>query len=166
MWSCLASALFVRRNLGAAVALAFLLAACTAHLAPAYDASIVAGIDAANEEAMRLFASVSTGASPATYPRRADDYNTVIGKLEALRISAASRPAASGALFLRQNGAGQIPTLQSPTPDILAAARQPIETMRDTDRARGLTPTLVEGFKQSFEISMQQALTYEKALRR
>jgi hypothetical protein len=142
------------------------LTACAVQLAPGYDPSLVAGIDSANEEAMSLFASVSSGVSAATFGRREDHYNTVIGKLEALRISAASRPAASGSLFLRQATAGEIPTLESPTPDILNDARKPIETMRDTDRSRGLTPNLVEGFKRSFEIRMQQALVYEKALRR
>jgi hypothetical protein len=63
--------------------------------------------------------------------------------------------------------AGQeIPTLESPTPEVLAEAAEPLVFMRDTDRSQGLKPTLVEGFKRSFEISIAQALTYEKALQR
>ena len=60
----------------------------------------------------------------------------------------------------------EIPLLESPTPEVLATVAEPLVFMRDTDRSRGLTPTLVEGFKNSFEISMAQALTYEKALQR
>ena len=38
--------------------------------------------------------------------------------------------------------------------------------MRETDRKQGLVPIVVQGFKQEFIISMQQVLTYEKALDR
>ena len=55
---------------------------------------------------------------------------------------------------------------ESPTPDILAAAVQPLAFMRDTDRSEGLTPAIVEGAKRSFETQIAQALTYEKALQR
>lgn len=173
MWSvsaaaCVKAVVSLRAIVGSAVPafLALFLAACSVQLAPGYDPSIVAGLDSANEEAMRLFASVSRGVSASTFHRRENDYNTVIGKLEALRISASARPAAGGSLFLRQTEAGSIPTLESPTPEILASATGSIGTMRDTDRTRGLTPDLVEGFKRSFEIKMQQALVYEKALQR
>ena len=38
--------------------------------------------------------------------------------------------------------------------------------MRDTDRSQGLTPIEVMAFRQSVMISMDQALTYEKAFER
>jgi hypothetical protein len=152
--------------MAAGLFVAAVLTACTVQLAPNYDPSIVDGISAASEDAEKLFASVSMGVSAATFAKREDDYNAIIGKLEALRISAESRPAASGSLFLQRHAIKGIPTLATPTPSVLAEAGKPIAMMRDSDRKRGLTPLLVEGFKNSFEISIQQALTYEKALQR
>jgi len=145
---------------------AMAISGCAVQLAPGYDPSIVSGLEEANEETMALFAGVSSGVGRGTFSRREDSYNRIIGKLEALRVSAQARPSASGALFLRGRTAGDIPTLESPTPGVLTTASQTITTMRDTDRSAGLTPFVVQGFRQSYELSMQQALTYEKALQR
>ena len=145
---------------------AMAISGCAVQLAPGYDPSIVNGLEEANEETMALFASVSAGVGRGTFGRREDSYNRIIGKLEALRLSAQARPSASGALFLRGRAANAIPTLDSPTPDVLATASEAITQMRDTDRGAGLTPFVVDGFKRSFSLSMQQALTYEKALQR
>jgi hypothetical protein len=41
-----------------------------------------------------------------------------------------------------------------------------VTMMKDTDRKTGLVPILVVNFKREFEISMEQALTYERALER
>ncbi len=41
-----------------------------------------------------------------------------------------------------------------------------MEKMRDTDKSQGITRTEVAAFKGQIEISLDQALTYEKALER
>jgi hypothetical protein len=77
-------------------------------------------------------------------------------------------------LFLQTIGAGpsvnsnpkNIEVLKSPTSAVLATMIGTMTTMRDTDRQFGLTGRLAVGFKREFEISMDQALVYEKALER
>jgi hypothetical protein len=149
----------------ATACLALFLAACAIRLAPAYDQTIVSGLDAANEEAMVLFASVANGTSAGTFSKREAAYDSVIGKIDALRVTAQARPEPGGKLFGKP-AAGEVATFESPTPEILAAAAEPLVFMRDTDRSEGLTTTIVEGVKRSFEIQIAQALTYEKALQR
>ncbi len=139
---------------------------CAIRLAPDYDQSIVAGLEKANEQAMTLFASVAGGTSPSTFGRREAAYNSAIGALEALRVSAEARPDPSGGFLARASAEGEIALLESPTPEVLAEAAEPLVVMRATDRARGLSPSLVEGFKTSYITSISQALTYEKALQR
>ena len=139
---------------------------CAVRLAPDYDPSIAAGLEKANEQAMTLFASVAGGTSASTFGKREASYNSAIGALEALRISAEARPEPSGGLLFRSSADGEIARLESPTPGVLAEAAKPLAMMRDTDRARGLTPNLVDGFRGSYVISISQALTYEKALQR
>lgn len=69
-----------------------LLAACAVQLAPAYDPALVEALDAANARTLTLFAELEDGAPAATYADYRDDYATVIGGFEALRLRAAKRP--------------------------------------------------------------------------
>ena len=154
----LPAAFFVRAGL---VLLALLfLAGCAVRLAPDYDAALVEGIQKANEEAMVLFASVSTGTRPTTFSTRADAYARVIGKLDALRVSALARIAPAAPL------PGAAPPPEAPTPQVLEEASTVMTKMRETDAARGLSPMLVGGFREAFGLSVQQALVYERALQR
>ncbi|MFK8253136.1 hypothetical protein [Ancylobacter terrae] len=154
--------LLVARLLVAVALLAALgLGGCAVRLAPDYDAALVTGIQKANEEAMVLFAGVGAGTKPATFPKRADAYANVIGKLDALRVSALARLAPSAPGFL---GSGKLP--DAPTPQVLEEASTVMIKMRDTDAARGLSPMLVGGFREAFGLSIQQALVYERALQR
>lgn len=143
------------------LAILAVLPGCAIQLGPSYDPSIVNALQEANEEAQTLFAGVSGGASRSTFSRREPAYNAVIGKLQATQLSASVRPfpAAPAAL-------GEVTPSQAPTVDSLTAAAETITQMRNADQRMGLSPTLVEGFKRSFDISIAQALTYEKALQR
>jgi hypothetical protein len=155
------------------VAIGFALAGCATRLAPAYDRSIVDGLARANEETMTLFASVVSGTPKESFSKREPIYDELIGRFDALRLQAQGRPApqvsAPVALFLGNDAQAQQRLADAgatPTPAILATLIRTMTMMRDTDRTRGLQPILVQSFKREFEISMQQALTYEKALER
>lgn len=155
------------------VLIAALLAGCATRLAPNYDRSIIDGLARANEETMTLFASVASGTPKDSFAGRQPVYDELIGRFDALRLQAQGRPApqvsAQAALLLGSDAQTQqriADAAAAPTPAILATLTRTMTMMRDTDRARGLQPILVQSFKREFEISMQQALTYEKALER
>lgn len=147
---------------------------CAVKLAPDYDRTIVEGLGKANEEIMTLFASVSAGTEKATFKtEREATYNQIIGKLDALRLQVDARPTPRP-YILQIFGIGKstdkepddIEVLNAPTSDVLKTMAGTLVKMRDTDREKGISSGLVEGFKRSVEISMDQALTYEKALER
>lgn len=155
--------------LPALLACVLLLAACTVQLAPPFDTGIIDGLAAANEEAMTLFATVSGGVSRTNFTDREKTYNAVIGKFDALRLQAGSRPVSTPLAARALGSATDIKpdqVLKVPTPDVLAGIVRQLTRMRDEDRAQGLVPDRVDSFKESFEIRMQQALVYEKALQR
>jgi len=164
-----------RQRILPAVLALFLLAGCAVRLVPAYDAAIVEELAAANRQTLQLFAEVSEGVPSDTYEERKATYNAIIGAFEALRVQASARPVPRPliAQWLGIGGAegkepSEIEKLQNPTPGILATVVETVTRMRsvDKDPERALSETLVEGFKQSYEISIEQALTFEKALER
>lgn len=79
----------IRRMLALA---AWALAGCAIQLAPAYDESLVTGLNEVNQQIMELYASTSMGVAASTFPSRVDRYNRVIGKLDALALQSANRP--------------------------------------------------------------------------
>lgn len=161
------------RSLIALLLIGLALAGCGIRLAPSYDRAIVDGLTRANEETMTLFASLAAGAPKNTFAAREPSYGALIGRFEALRLEAQVRPLPQTsipvALVFGNNPQTQqriAEATTAPTPDILATIIRTITTMREADRKQGLLPIVVQGFKQEFTISMQQALTYEKALER
>jgi hypothetical protein len=148
---------------------------CAIKLAPDYDKTIIDGLTKSNEDAMTLFASVSKGTIKGTFAKqRKDLYDKLIGKLDALRVQALARPTPRP-LFAQVLAIGPRPDTQpadidkllvAPTPDLLAALIKILTAMRDADSGFGLRQRDVIRFKGEFEISMDQALTYEKALER
>jgi hypothetical protein len=162
-------------RLAALVLMTLLVAACAARLAPPYDPSLVGGLAAANKDALTLFAKVANGVSPGSFPQRSDDYDEAIGAFDALRLEAAARPVPQSRLSARLagragTGAGvevdDIARLSNPTPEFLTQVVAILTRMRDTDRRRGLSPVFVTGFKNDYEIAIEQALVFEKALQR
>ena len=55
---------------------------------------------------------------------------------------------------------------EPPTAASLGTVVETLTDMRERDRSAGLSPILVQGYKRSYETSMDQALTYEQALPR
>jgi hypothetical protein len=146
-------------------------------LAPAYDKAVSDALNAANTDAMTLFASLSLGVQKQDFPNRAEQYAQVIGKLDALAISANARPVPKNAVTDKVNA-----VLDKTMPDSVAsmansdarlpsvlAIRKIAETvikMRDTDVKQGLTTYEVIAFKQQASIYFDQAITYENFLQR
>jgi hypothetical protein len=119
---------------------------------------------------MVLFASMANGTSAATFGKRKPTYDSLIGKFDALRLQAIARPVPrlpGAQIFARGGGLLANPEkLQSPTPDFLAAVILTLAFMSEADAEFDLRPSDVKRFKNEFEASMSQALTYEKALER
>ena len=151
-----------------------LLGACAAQLAPNFDRTILDGLNKTNEDAMTLFSRVSAGTTKQTFATRSAAYDSLIGKVDALKLQASVRPApqpnavVSGFLARTTSGDRQATASlpSAPTPDILARMGKAFTLMRDTDRAQGIKPAIVGAFRSEFEILMEQALTYERALER
>jgi hypothetical protein len=156
----------------AVVLAAGLLSACAVKLAPDYDKIIVNGLSSLNEEMMIFFASVSGGTQARTFGEREQSYNAIIGKLDALKIQAEARPVPRPYVFqilgVGQNAKNpdEVEELEAPTGDIIAVMSETMTKMRDTDKKQGVRALEVQAFKGNIAISMDQALTYEKALER
>lgn len=149
------------------IALALALASCAIRLAPEFDRTILDGLINANQEAMVHFASVANGTSAGTFGKRKPTYDELIGKFDALRVQASARPAprpVSAPILGTAANKLQPPTV--PTPAVLAAVLETLTVMRDSDAEFGLRPNDIRRFKNEFEISVTQALTYERALER
>ena len=72
--------------------------ACTIQLAPAYDPALVNGIRAVNSDIMQLYATTGMGVDKATFPDRVDEYNRIIGAVDALALESQSRPVPDSAI--------------------------------------------------------------------
>jgi len=148
---------------------------CTTQLAPPYDKAVVDGLNAANTEAMTLLAEVSNGTDKGTFPKREDKYNTLIGKLDALAVSAGARPMPSNNVTelinrkLEKRGVTQPLQEDDATPPSAHAIRKIAETferMRDHDMKAGLKPGDAKAFKGQVVVYFDQAITYENFLKR
>ena len=81
-----------------ALALTLAVAACTIQLAPAYDPALVNGMRAVNNDIMQLYATTGMGVEKATFPQRVDEYNRIIGAVDALALESQSRPVPDSAI--------------------------------------------------------------------
>jgi len=149
------------------------LCGCAVHLAPDYDKTIVDGLTSANVGLMELFASASGGTSKEAFSEREERYNKLIGLLDALRLQSSARqvhqPLLSQLFPSKAGTAAEPQENESPKPpstNSIGLMVKTITKMRDTDKKQGLTNVEVAAFKGQIEISMDQALTYEKALER
>ena len=155
-------------------ALAILVSGCAVQLAPPYDKAIADGLATANTETMTLLASVSAGTKSATYSKREDKYNDLIGKLEALALQAGARPmpknkvtdAINKALEKRDGKALPDDDVTPPSAHAIHKVAETLTKMRDTDKKQGVTAFEVTAFKGQIVIYFDQAITYENFLQR
>lgn len=158
------------RLFGLLIALLFA-GACRTTLAPDYDQRIVDRSDEATIGVLELFAVVSDGAEKVTFPDREKQYNTLIARFDALALMAKSRPVPSGKVIdkinetLRAKGTGTV-SGQFPSAVAFEEIAKTLQKMKEKDRAEGLKPLLVSAFKGQVVIYLDQAITYERFLKR
>ena len=150
----------------------FLLSACAIQLAPAFDQRIVDDLRTTSEAALVQYAAVGDGSDKAEFPEMEDDYNQLIGKLDAVRLMSQSRyfPASpTRGLFRRFNpdaNVKQSENYEAPSVRSLTGLVSTLTALRDKHRDDGLTRSYVAASKNQFETYLDQAMTYERALER
>lgn len=143
---------------------------CSVQLAPSYTPDLVDGLSKVNTQAMTFFASVKHGTTADKFFIREGRYNSLIGQLDALKTQSDARPEPSS--FLSQVIGGYpepgegIAKFDTPTGDVIQTMSDALTKMKETDRKQGLTGMEVAAFRGVIVISMDQALTYERALER
>jgi hypothetical protein len=147
---------------------------CAIQLAPSFDKNVVEGLNLANTEVMTLMASTSEGTDKNTFSSRKEKYNTLIGKADALALSAGARPMPKNKItdainkLLEKRGGKPIDD-DDATPASAQSIRRVAETltkMRDTDKKQGITTHEAHAFKKQLAIYLDQAITYENFLQR
>ena len=148
------------------------LSACTTQLAPPFDQAITDGLIGVNQQAMTLFASVSSGTGSDTYTQRDSTYNGLIGSIDALVLQAKARPIPKTSVnekiktLLDKRGITLPETGDVPSAAALEQISITLAKMRDTDKKQVITAFEVAAFKGQTVIYLDQALTYENFLAR
>jgi len=150
------------------------IAGCATQLAPPYDKNVAEGLTAANTEAMTLMAAASQGTDKSTFSSREEKYNALIGKLDALALSAGARPMPKNKVtdainkLLEKRGGKAIDDDDGTPPSAHSIKRiaETLTKMRDTDKKQGVTAFEAQAFKGQLVIYFDQAITYENFLQR
>ena len=151
--------------------LSLVLTNCTTTLAPAYDAAIVNKTSTASTNVMLLFATTIDGTTKDNYILREPLYNNAIATFEALNIQAQARPIPDSKIskkvneILGEKGLAQTNT-KYPSATAFLKISETLVKMKSTDKKQGLTATEVLLFKDRVKIFLDQALTYERFLKR
>lgn len=156
------------------VGIALLIASCATQLAPLYDKNIAEGLNSANTETMTLLAAASQGLEMNTFSTREEKYNNLIGKLDALALSAGARPMPKNNVILAINkllekrGGKKLDDDDSTPPSAHAIQKisETLTKMRDTDKKQGIRPLESQAFKIPIVAYFDQAITYENFLQR
>lgn len=147
-------------------ALFLLLVGCSAEFTKSYDAALVRGLNAANEEALVFFSEVSAGASTSRFAELAPKYDSLIGKFEALRLQSKARPTPTLGLQLGSKlpGCGRAGECLESSSFALGEIVGTFEGMKDDNRNLGLTAAAVQISKAGYLIAIEQVLVIETAL--
>lgn len=149
---------------------------CAVSLAPKFDQTIVDNLSSTSTETFQLLAEVSNGTSNADFDKREGQYNSVIGKLEALELQINARPLPHNKTVdkiidkanerLKARNVGTLITAGDTSPSATAIAEivKNINQMKISDKAGTLTATTVQIFKGFIVLYFDQALTYERFL--
>lgn len=157
------------------VVAAFLsIAGCATQIAPHYDKNVVEGLNSATTEAMTFMATASQGTDKSVFFSREEKYNALIGKLDALALSAGARPMPKNKVTdavnkLLEKRGGKAINDDDATPPSAHSIKRIAETltkMRDADKKQGVTAFEVQAFKMQLVIYFDQAITYENFLQR
>jgi PBP1b-binding outer membrane lipoprotein LpoB len=156
------------------VAIAVVVSGCAVQLAPPYDKVVADGLVLVSTEAMTLIATVSPGSKSDTFSVRAEKYDGLIGKVEALAIQAGARPmpknnvtdAINRSLDKRASQTLPDDNFTPPSAHAIKKVAETLTKMRDTDRKQGITASEAQLFKGQTVIYLDQATTYENFLQR
>lgn len=151
-----------------------LVVGCATQLAPPYDKLLAEGLNAASSETMVLMSTVSTGTRASTFASREEKYDSLIGKLDALKLASIARPMPSNKgteIINRVLTARNVPAVQQdddkpPSAYAIEKISGTIAKMKDTDKKQGITMAEAKAFKSQTLIYLDQAITYENFLQR
>lgn len=148
-----------------------LLASCKTYLAPNYDQVIIDKSTEATTQTFQFFAAIVDGTNQESFATRENNYNTIIGQFETLKLLAKARPIPTNKTTERINkllDQKNSPTTSNNYPSAFAFKRivENLVKMKATDKKSGLNPTVIQAFKGEIEIFIDQAITYESFLKR
>ena len=157
------------------VGLLLFFTSCAVSLSPRFDQNIIDELSASSTEVFQLMADISEGTSNADFDKRNDEYNSVIGRLEALQLQIKARPVPKNKILektlgkvnrrLQERGMTTVAVTDT-TPSATAVKHiiENISKMKATDKRQGVTATELKAFKGNVQIYLDQALTYESYL--
>lgn len=148
---------------------------CAVSLSPKFDQNIIDELGASSTEVFQLMAAISEGTSNADFDKRNDEYNSVIGRLEALELQIDARPIPKNKLLektigkvnkrLQEKGITTVSATDiAPSATAVKHIMENILKMKATDKRQGVTATELKAFKGNVQIYLDQAITYESYL--
>ena len=155
--------------------LLLLFTSCAVSLSPKFDQNIIDELSASSTEAFQLMAAVTEGTSASDFSKREDEYNSVIGSLEALQLQMEARPMPKNKILektlgkvnqrLQQRGMQTVPaTDTAPSATAVKHIIENMVKMKATDKRQGVTATELKAFKGNVQLYLDQAVTYESYL--
>ncbi len=153
----------------------FLFQSCSIQLAPKFDQVIVTNLTVVTEDIFKVLAEVAEGTKTLDYNKREDNYNKVIGKLEALKLQIDSRPQPNNDkikkliqkvnIVLKNRGEKEINLDQiNPSAVALKNIVDNLVSLKKDDQMQDVTKTEVTFIKNAIVLYLDQALTYENFL--
>jgi len=148
---------------------------CAVSLAPRFDQGIIDNLSTTSIEVFQLLSEVSEGTTNTDFDKRQEEYNEVIGKLEALALQINARPVPDNKTVnkiisktnssLQKKGSTLISVNETaPSATALKNVTANVTKMKQTDKLQGITATEALAFKNNIELFFDQALTYERFL--
>ena len=148
---------------------------CAVSLAPRFDQGIIDNLSTTSIEVFQLLSEVSEGTTNTDFDKREEEYNEVIGKLEALALQINARPVPNNKTVekiiskanssLQRKGSTLISVNETaPSATALKNVTANVTKMKQTDKLQGITATEALAFKNNIELFFDQALTYERFL--
>jgi hypothetical protein len=148
---------------------------CAVSLAPRFDQGIIDNLSTTSTEVFQLLSEVSAGTTNSDFEKREEEYDQVIGKLDALALQINARPVpdnktvdkiiAKANSSLQKKGTTLISVNQTaPSATALKNVTANVTKMKQTDKLQGITATEALAFKNNIELFLDQALTYERYL--
>jgi hypothetical protein len=153
----------------------FFFTGCAVSLAPKYEQKIVDDLSASATEVYQLLSAASAGTLKSDFDKREENYDKVIGKLEALQLQINARPMPKNKTVdkiinkanssLQKKGTTLI-SVNDTAPSAIALKNiiANLTKMKDVDKSQGVTAGEIKAFKGNIDIFFDQALTYERYL--